>query len=290
MDQKAYLLGLYEKSMPNTIGWRERLLAARHAGFDFLELSIDETDARLARLEPGSPEAEEILSAVASTGFPIRTMCLSGHRKYPLGSRNPSVRARSLDIMEKAVCLACQLGIRVIQLAGYDVYYEAGGPDTVQYFQENLKKCIAMASRMGVMLAFETMETPFMDTVEKADFYVRQIRSPYLNIYPDIGNLTNASRVYGNSVLSDLKRGAGHLAAAHLKETIPGVYREVPFGTGHTDFKRCTETLMQMGVRLFVGEFWYAGETDWPATLRESNLFLRRYLDAAQASLIPSLG
>lgn len=32
---------------------------------------------------------------------------------------------QSLEICEKAIYLASQLGIRIIQIAGYDVYYEA---------------------------------------------------------------------------------------------------------------------------------------------------------------------
>mgnify|MGYP000220064753 CR=1 FL=1 len=94
-----------------------------------------------------------------------------------------------------------------------------------------------MAARKGVVLGFETMETPFMDTVEKAMEYVKKIDNAYLGIYPDIGNLKNASLLYGTSVNDDLKKGKGHLFAAHLKETVPGKYREIPFGTGHTEFK-----------------------------------------------------
>ena len=37
------------------------------------------------------------------TGMPIRTMCLSGHRKYPLGSSQPEVSGRGMEIMEKAL-------------------------------------------------------------------------------------------------------------------------------------------------------------------------------------------
>ena len=47
---KAYTLGLYEKAMPSDLSWREKLTAAKQAGFDFLEISIDETDAKLSRL------------------------------------------------------------------------------------------------------------------------------------------------------------------------------------------------------------------------------------------------
>ena len=44
-----------------------------------------------------------------------------------------------------------------------------------------------MAAKYGIVMGFETMETPFMDTVEKAMEYVRIVDSPYLQIYPDIG-------------------------------------------------------------------------------------------------------
>ena len=59
--------------------------------------------------------------------------------------------------MEKAIQLADDLGIRIIQLAGYDVYYEESTSETVQRFGENLKKCERMAARAGIVLGFETM-------------------------------------------------------------------------------------------------------------------------------------
>ena len=33
---KHYQLGLYEKSMPGTLSWREKLTTAKRAGFDFV--------------------------------------------------------------------------------------------------------------------------------------------------------------------------------------------------------------------------------------------------------------
>lgn len=41
---KKYELGLYEKSMPGDLTWEEKLLNAKEAGFDYLEISIDETE------------------------------------------------------------------------------------------------------------------------------------------------------------------------------------------------------------------------------------------------------
>lgn len=276
---KEYQLGLYEKSMPNNLSWLEKMSIAKEAGFDYIEISIDETDEKLARLDYTKEELFDLKKAIHESGIPIYSMCLSGHRKFPLGSRDESTRLKGLEIMEKAVDFAADIGIRVIQLAGYDVYYEKSAEDTKQLFIENLRIACDMASLKGVLLGFETMETPFMDTVEKAMFYVNKINSPFLGVYPDIGNLTNASLIYGNSVNSDLMTGKGHIVATHLKETIPGCYREVPFGTGHTDYNTQITLLKEMNVKLFVGEFWYIGSVNFKEDLLNANIFLRKHLD-----------
>ncbi|TRW28721.1 L-ribulose-5-phosphate 3-epimerase [Criibacterium bergeronii] len=253
---KNYQIGLYEKSMPNEMSLREKLDTAKKAGFDYLEISIDETDEKLARLDSSISEFKEMLNDIIQTDFPIRSMCLSGHRKYPLGTSDSEKEKRSLDIMLKAVKMAYVLGIRTIQLAGYDVYYEESSQDTKDRFLTNLRKAVDMASEYGVILGFETMETPFMDTVHKAMYYVNKIDSPYLQVYPDCGNLTNASKIYKTSVKDDILSGKGHIVALHLKETLPGKYREIPFGTGHVDFDEIIKTSTNIGVRRFVTELW----------------------------------
>lgn len=280
---RDYRLGLYEKSMPNSLTLPQKLAEAREAGFDYLELSIDETDAKLARLDWSREEIAELLQAQVEQELPIRSICLSGHRKYPLGHPDPAVQQQSLTIMEKAVCLAAQLGIRTIQLAGYDVYYEPSTPQTRRDFEKNLRLSVDMAAREGVILGFETMETAFLNTVAKAMYWVNRINSPYLQVYPDIGNLTNAALTYESDVCQDLRMGEGHLAAVHLKETTPGVFREVPFGAGHVDFTTLAPLARQLGVCRFVGEFWYTGGEDWRDTLRSNRAFLRQALDAPLA-------
>lgn len=278
---KAYTLGLYEKAMPGNLSWREKLTTAKEAGYDFVEISIDETDAKQARLDWSEAERAELVATMKEVGLPIRTMCLSGHRKYPLGSSDPAVCARGMEIMRKAVQLADDLGIRIIQLAGYDVYYEESTPETVARFAENLKKATDMAARAGVVLGFETMETPFMNTVEKSMKYVDTVHSPYLHVYPDSGNLTNAALTYRTDVLEDLRKGAGHLVAMHLKETVPGKFREIPYGTGHVDFRAMIETAWKLGVRKFVTEFWCIDDT-WTKEMKTAVSMMTKILDAQE--------
>lgn len=273
---KKYTLGLYEKAMPNTLTIPEKLELTAKCGFDRMEISVDETDAKLARLDYPEKRMTEIARASRDTGVPISTMCLSGHRKYPFGSHDPATVARSLQIMEKALVFGSAIGVKIIQLAGYDVYYEEHDAGTEARFRENLAKATEMAAAYGILLGFETMETPFMDTTEKAMKYVTQINSPYLGVYPDIGNMKNAAVLYGTDVVDDLRSGRGHIYAAHLKETRPGVYRDMAFGSGgHTEYSRCIEQLWDQGVRMFTGEFWYLGSETYVQDIQDAARFLR---------------
>lgn len=278
--KNKYHLGLYEKSMPDTLSWDDKFKEAYEAGYDFIEISIDETDFRLQRIFDKKLE-EEIMESMSKSTVKIRSMCLSGHRKYPLGSLDDTIRNKGLDIFYKAIDFASRLGIRVIQLAGYDVYYEEGNQETEARFVEYLHKGIEYASKNGVLCGFETMETPFMNTVEKAMHYVDIIGSPYLHIYPDLGNLTNAAKADKKDLYDDISMGKNHIVATHLKETEPGVFRNMEFGTGHVDFVKGIQALWNQGVRMYACEFWYSEKTDYQERLRHNNTFIRNKFEEA---------
>jgi L-ribulose-5-phosphate 3-epimerase len=127
------------------------------------------------------------------------------------------------------------------------------------------------AAMHGITLAMETMENDFMNTIEKAMTAVRYVDSPWLQVYPDIGNVSNAT----DDVVGDIKKGVGHISAAHLKETVPGKFREIPYGTGQVDFPSAIAQLYKQGVRRFVAEFWHCGEENW----KEIAIFNRKFLD-----------
>ena len=181
--------------------------------------------------------------------------------------------------MEKAIQLADDLGIRIIQLAGYDVYYDESTPETVARFGENLEKCVEMAAKMGVLMGFETMETEFMNTCGKSMNYVNRIDSSYLNVYPDCGNINNAALSYGTDVLEDLRTCKGNIIAMHLKETVPGKFRDMMYGEGRVDFPAIIDTAWSMGVRRYVTEFWYLGKENWMDDLHFANSSMRTLLD-----------
>lgn len=243
MLQKAVPLGIYEKALPAGEDWLPRLQLAAELGFDFVEMSLDESNVRLARLDWSREQRLALVNAIAQTGVRVPSMCLSAHRRFPLGSEDDAVRDQGLEIMRKAICLAQDVGIRVIQLAGYDVYYQTANNATRERFRDGLKQSVEMASRAQVTLAMEIMDYPLMNSISKALGYAHYLNNPWFQLYPDIGNLS----AWDNDVQMELQAGSGHIVAVHVKDTQPGKFKNVPFGTGVVDFERCFATLKESG-------------------------------------------
>lgn len=195
-------LGIYEKALAKDLSWPERLVLAKSCGFDFVEMSVDETDERLSRLDWSAAQRTSLVAAMIETGVGIPSMCLSAHRRFPFGSRDEAVRERAREIMSKAIRLARDLGIRTIQLAGYDVYYEDHDEGTRQRFAEGLAWAVEQAAASQVMLAVEIMDTAFMNSISKWKKWDEMLASPWFTVYPDVGNLsawgtTHADYFYG---------------------------------------------------------------------------------------------
>ena len=195
-------LGIYEKALAKDLSWPERLVLAKSCGFDFVEMSVDETDERLSRLDWSAAQRTSLVTAMIETGVAIPSMCLSAHRRFPFGSRDDAVRQRAREIMSKAIRLARDLGIRTIQLAGYDVYYEDHDEGTQQRFAEGLAWAVEQAAASQVMLAVEIMDTAFMNSISKWKKWDEMLASPWFTVYPDVGNLsawgtTHADYFYG---------------------------------------------------------------------------------------------
>lgn len=252
-------IGIYEKALPPGLDWPRMLATARDAGYEYVEMSVDETDRRLARLDWTAPERAAFRTAIATEGIPVPSICLSGHRRFPFGSADPVIRAKAADIMSKAIDFAVDCGVRTLQLAGYDVYYEPSTPESLARFEEGLARSVELAERAQVCLAMEIMDTPLMGSISKWLKYARKIPSAWFQVYPDIGNLT----AWGNDVAQELELAKGRIAAVHLKETLavrpdfPGQFRDVPFGTGCVDFPAAFRALDSIGYRgSYLVEMW----------------------------------
>lgn len=245
-EQNIPVIGIYEKALPLNKPWDEMLKTAAGAGYGFVEISIDETDERLSRLDWNIHRRAELKNHSMYSNIPILSMCLSGHRRFPIGSSFPEVREKGMDIMKKAIRFSADIGIRIIQLAAYDVFYnEKSTYETKNIFFENLQKSVEWASEYGITLALETMDIDHTNSITKLMDYVRRINSPWLQVYPDVGNLTSASQ----DMVVELLRGEGHIVAIHIKDALRGVIRKVPFGEGLVDFSEAFNLLKRINYK-----------------------------------------
>lgn len=270
-------LGLYEKALPADWDWPQRLEAARSLGFDFVEMSIDETDDRLARLEWSRAERCAFRAEVEASGVAVPSICLSAHRRFPFGSADPAIRARADDLMAKAIDFAVDTGVRTLQLAGYDVYYEPSTPESLARFRDGLARATAQAAAKQVMLAVEIMDTPLMGSITKWLAYADAIASPWFQVYPDLGNLS----AWGNDVPAELAAGIRNIVAVHVKDTLaptatfPGKFKEVPFGSGCVDFAAAFAALKRLGYGgSFLIEMWTGSAADPLAEVAAARTFV----------------
>ena len=258
-NEKFYI-GLYEKALPESLDWEERLTLARDAGYSFMEISIDETDERIERLKWDKAKKKTLREITENTGVPILTMCLSGNRRFPIGSSFGDIQKKGMEMITDAVWFALHLGIRIVQIAGYDVV--AGEKSTElsrETFGINLKKSLNLAASLGVMLAVENIDSEFGDSLDKIMPYIKDINSPWLQIYPDIGNLTAMNQ----DVERQLQACAGHIAAIHVKDTLEGAVRNIPFGEGKVDFISAFKVLKNVGFNgPFLLEMWADDKKD----------------------------
>lgn len=270
-------LGIYEKALPANLSWREKFRLVKELGFNFLEFSIDESDEKLSRLDWTRQQRADFRNAMWDTESRINTLMLSGHRRFPLGASDSIIRDKSLSMMQKAIDLAVDLGIRNIQMAGYDVYYEGKSVNSRELYVENLTKCVEMAEKKDVMLSIETMDDPFINSLGAIAHYKTQVRSPWLQSYPDLGNLSAWPE---NNVAQELEDNIDNIVAVHLKDTkavsatSKGQFKKVPFGEGCVDFEGCLRTLKRLGYSgSFTIEMWSGEDSNSIDEVREAKSF-----------------
>ena len=274
------LLGMYEKALPFSMNWEEKLGTVKKMGFDFMELSID--PAHVKRLDWSENEISELREVSLRLGVPLHTLALSANRGNPLGSKDSQVREEGKILLKKAICLAQKLGVRIVQIAAYDVYDEDSDEETDRNFLESLKECERVAALTGIMLALETMDTPYAGSVESCKRIVDIIDSPWLQIYADTGNIASA----GLEFTDDIQTGPSNIVAIHLKDSRTGVVRDVDYGTGIVDFDKDLRGLKKIGYSgFFVAEMWWKDDSDYLTVVQQAHDFLREKIKKADLDI-----
>lgn len=228
-------LGIYEKALKSPAepdDWDAFMSQVVANGFTFMDLSIDESDKRMARLDWTAAQASAFRQAADRQGVRVGGICLSCHRKVGPGSADPAVRRQAYEIFLKAIDLAHEAGIPLIQVAGYYAYYEDPDPDQRARYVEVLARAAEYAAQAGVMLGIENVDGNDITSITKGLSICDQVGSSWLSMYPDIGNLYEQEL----DAVAELRAGAGRMLAIHVKDVLPGQPRRITMGEGCADF------------------------------------------------------
>ena len=267
-------IGIYEKALSGQPLIKKMEDAAK-AGYDCFEISIDETGERLRRLDWGEEEFACCRKAACDIGIRLFSVCLSGHRRFSLGSADGDVEKEARRILEYGIRFCDNLGVRVLQIAGYDVFYEKSTPDTRERYLENLKRGCELAAAEGVMLALEPVEK-HITSVAEAMRFVNQIDSPWLAVYPDVANLF----MMGFDPSEELLLAKHKIAAVHMREAPDDVY--LPFGTGRLDFQQIFQTLSDMDFHgPMIVELWNENNPDFRKIIADARNFIQKEMGKA---------
>lgn len=236
-------LGIYEKALRWTDDWDELFADVRRAGFSFVDISVDESPERKSRLHWSKQTRQHIREAAARQGTQLGGLCLSVHRAVGPGSADPTVRAEADRIFDQGIELCHDLGIPVLQVAGYYAYYEQADPGQRSRYVESLRRAVPKAAQAGVLLGIENVDGNDVTSVSRGMNIVREIDSPWLQMYPDVGNIAEQQL----DEIEELRAGEGHMLAIHVKDVRVGEPRRVAMGTGIADFPKAFAELARQG-------------------------------------------
>jgi L-ribulose-5-phosphate 3-epimerase UlaE len=116
---------------------------------------------------------------------------------------------------------------------------------------------------------------------------MQEIDSPWLRLYPDIGNLAAA----GYSPPQELLLAKNHVLGIHVKDAMPQVIRGIPYGKGIVPFRKAFRVLAETGFwGLLSVEMWghMHPEQDPFETARETCQFIEKLVDEAWPGKQPS--
>ncbi len=124
-----------------------------------------------------------------------------------------------------------------------------------------------------------------MNSISKFLEIKEQIHSPFLQVYPDLGNLSAWPE---NNPARELEKGIDYITAIHLKDTYPvtkeysGQFRDVPFGSGCVDFLGLLRHLKRLDYDgTFLIEMWSEKSQDFRREIQQAKDYLSSKLKEA---------
>jgi len=220
---------------------------AKEAGFDGVELSLDETG--LVSLESTEEDLKKVRQMADEAGVELYSIASGLYWSYNYTSADAAIRDKAKEITKKQLEVAKALGCDTIlvvpgavkvafdpssELVDYDVAYERA--------KSALKELAPIAEKLEVAIGIENVWNEFLLSPLEMKQFIDEIDSPYVGSYFDVGNVLFCG--YPQQWIKILGK---RIKKVHFKDYRKELHGFVDLLSGDVDYIAVTEALKEAG-------------------------------------------
>lgn len=204
----------------------ECMLTAKDAGYDGIELALNETG--MLSLDSTVKEVDSYRTLASDIGIEITSLASGLYWSYSLTSNDAQIRETAKGIVRKQLEFASVLGVDTIlvvpgavgvdfipgsEVVPYDIAYH--------YALEAMTELAPVAEQLQVSIGVENVWNKFLLSPLEMKGFIDTIGSPYVGAYFDVGNVLYSGypehwiRILGERIkkvhFKDYRRDAGGL-------------------------------------------------------------------------------
>ncbi|GMK47387.1 hexulose-6-phosphate isomerase [Paenibacillus glycanilyticus] len=242
-------------SFPAGMSIEESIELAKDAGFDGIELSLNETGP--LSLESTTEEVRAIRQFADNTGIELSSLASGLYWDYPPTSENEQVSAKAFDVARKQLEHAAALGVDSVLIVpgavGVDfipnapvVPYDRAYDNALAFFTKLAKEAEAVKVAIGI----ENVWNKFLLSPLEMRGFIDAVGSEYVGSYFDVGNVVYSG--YPEHWISILNKRIKKVHFKDYRRQAGGLHGFVDLLAGDVDYPVVIQALEAIGYNDYV--------------------------------------
>lgn len=228
----------------------QAIALAAKAGFEGFEPFVTVEKGDGASLQSSPQELAEMARCAQEEGIRFASLASGIGWQHSLFAAEKSGRETAKDMVRRQLGVAAKLGCDGLLLVPGALEEGVLYTDAYDYTKEALLELAPFAAQCGVSIGVENVWNRFLLSPREMLGLLREINSPYVNAYFDMGNI-----LYIGSPVQWVEILAGHIGKVHVKDYklgLAGMEGFVPLRTGDVPYKKVTAALQKAGYEGFL--------------------------------------
>ncbi|WP_435166807.1 sugar phosphate isomerase/epimerase family protein [Paenibacillus glycanilyticus] len=242
-------------SFPAGMSIEESIELAKDAGFDGIELSLNETGP--LSLESTTEEVRAIRQFADNTGIELSSLASGLYWDYPPTSENEQVSSKAFDVARKQLEHAAALGVDSVLIVpgavGVDfipnapvVPYDRAYDNALAFFTKLAKEAEAVKVAVGI----ENVWNKFLLSPLEMRGFIDAVGSEYVGSYFDVGNVVYSG--YPEHWISILNKRIKKVHFKDYRRQAGGLHGFVDLLAGDVDYPVVIQALEAIGYNDYV--------------------------------------